>query len=312
MNGDVGVSQEVIKLLVTEDGLSFIKDVAERHVQDASRNAQSVTLWENEIKPLFELITHPRVIDSAVLEQEVAAIFNYLLGIGGARMKTLFSYLASLLKAWPLKSDDRDSAKADALELTLATLSQILNCNTTNIVNQAFSDLVGLFAACVDDMPSQAQEDFSHLQAAKYVHFMRQRLEVGSEITEWQPLPKGNVEREQFVLYREFPGHFSAEGPRHDNDHAEIPKIAILPTYQEIMSLRREYLPRTDNSQWHIPGIRGRLDREFRLLREDTVGQLRDTVRQAFEHLRRPGQRQFRSAKEGIRTFTYEDAIPVS
>ncbi|KJZ69057.1 hypothetical protein HIM_11553 [Hirsutella minnesotensis 3608] len=160
MNGDVGVSQEVIKLLVTEDGLSFIKDVAERHVQDASRNPQSITLWENEIKPLFELITHPRVIDSAVLEQEVAAIFNYLLGIGGARMKTLIAYLASLLKAWPVKSDDRDIAKAAALELTLATLSQILNCNTTNIVNQAFSDLVGLFAACVDDMPSQAQEDF--------------------------------------------------------------------------------------------------------------------------------------------------------
>ncbi|KJZ69945.1 hypothetical protein HIM_10668 [Hirsutella minnesotensis 3608] len=311
MKGDIGVSQEVIKLLVTEDGLSFIKDVAERHVQDASKCIPNTKFWENEVMPLFQLVTHPRVIDSAVLEQEVAAIFNYLSGVGGARMKTLFSYLARLFQAWPVEPDSRDDSKTAALELTLATLSKILDSNTSNIINQAFTDLVGIFATCLADVPPQTQAGFSRLQAAKYVDYMRLRLEIGSEITEWQAIPKGNVEREQFVLYREFPGQLSAEGPRHDNDHAQITKIAILPTYQEIMSLRREYLPTTDSSQWHISGIRGRLDREFRLLREDTVGQLRDTIRLAFEHLRRPDQGQSRSTREGVRTFTYDNAVPI-
>lgn len=52
-----------------------------------------------------------------------------------------------------------------------------------------------------------------------------------------------------------------------------------MPSDDEIRCSRAEYLPGVDPTQWHLPGIDGLLDRNFRLLREDTVGQLRDTVR---------------------------------
>lgn len=301
VDGDVGVAQEVIKLLVSESGLSLIKDVSDRHIQAASR--LNTSFWTIEVKPLFQLITHPRVVDSAALEQEVAAIFNYLLGVGGSRMARLFGYITDLVQNWP--SNAADVSRMATVELSLAVLSKMLDCNTTNIVNDTFSTLVYLFSECLGETP-RPEEEFPRLQASRYLDYMQRRLEVGSEITEWQNLSRVAVSREQFVLSRDLPGHLSAEGRRHDNDHAEIPNIKILPTYEEIVSLRREYLPTTDSSQWHIQGIRGRLDREFRLVREDTVGQLRDAVHEALEHIRNPTGGQFRGSKNSVRTYTYD------
>ncbi|CAG8179548.1 unnamed protein product [Penicillium salamii] len=75
------------------------------------------------------------------------------------------------------------------------------------------------------------------------------------------------------------PGIIDTPGGRHNNDFADICRVKIMPSYDEIRCSRSDYLPTVDPSQWHIQGIDGLLDRNFRLLREDTVGQIRDTVR---------------------------------
>lgn len=51
-----------------------------------------------------------------------------------------------------------------------------------------------------------------------------------------------------------------------------------MPTFEEILSPQSEYLPAKDPHQWYIGGASGVLNRDFRLLRENTVGQLRDTI----------------------------------
>jgi len=81
------------------------------------------------------------------------------------------------------------------------------------------------------------------------------------------------------------PGNLSPNGPRHDNDKASIEEIAILPTTSEIQANRAEYLPPKGNGfPHHESGIHRLLDSQFRLLREDTAGQLRDAVRGLVEH----------------------------
>ncbi|TWU73734.1 hypothetical protein ED733_000742 [Metarhizium rileyi] len=244
MSGDVGSSQEVIKRLASDEGLPFVKVVVEKHLAVAIETGPGITFWTTELKPLFQLITHPRVIDSSVLEQEVVTVFNFILGVGGARMNRLFEYLVQLTTLWPDQTTDSTRMSA-------------------------FADIV---ATGPDEL-----EKFASLQSAKYIDYIRRRLQVGYDIPEMSSLPRVSVLREEFVSHRDLPGTLSAEGPRHDNDFADMSKISILPTCEEIMSPRAEYLPTKDSSQWHIAGIRGRLDREFRLLREDTVGQLRDT-----------------------------------
>ncbi|KAL9123940.1 MAG: hypothetical protein Q9217_006681 [Psora testacea] len=73
------------------------------------------------------------------------------------------------------------------------------------------------------------------------------------------------------------------------------------------MLKRAEYLPVKDAAKWHLPGIQGLLDQQFRLLREDTVGQLRDCVRTVMEDLGNRNSR--RSSKndalQGLRVYKY-------
>ena len=61
-----------------------------------------------------------------------------------------------------------------------------------------------------------------------------------------------------------------------------------MPTAEEIQSLRQEYLPSNDPSESHLPGLEGLLDRQFRLLRENYIGPLRDAVRIEIEKFSNP------------------------
>ncbi|VUC25866.1 unnamed protein product [Clonostachys rosea] len=307
MSGDEGASQETIKALADEQGLKFIRDLAERHIPKAQKEQSSLRLWVDEIRPLFQLITHERVVDSAVLEQQVAMIYNFLSGVHGQRMVRVFTFILNLVRAWPASTNG--VSKMAVVELSLAVLSKLIDCNTLLMIDENLSSIIRGFERCINSEP-ESSEDFSCVQARRYLDYIRQRLEVGQEIDaiESNGVP---VTREAFVLRRDLPGTLSAEGPRHDNDNRFISKIKILPTSEEIMSPRREYLPTTDSSQWHVPGIRGRVDREFRLLREDTVGQLRDAIHDTLARIRNVDVRADRNSKNTVRTFSYEYPTPV-
>jgi hypothetical protein len=88
--------------------------------------------------------------------------------------------------------------------------------------------------------------------------------------------------------YVDFPGKLSSFGARHGNDHALIEDILMLPTLSEIHSQRDDFLPTRDahrSSNTHQQeGILRLLDSQFRLLREDRFGLLRDAIRLLVEH----------------------------
>nr|CEG05411.1 unnamed protein product [Fusarium clavum] len=307
MDGDIGAVQDVIKLLAKDAGLAFIRTLADVHIPRADDSCKA-TLWETEVKPLFTLITHPRVVDSTVLEQQVADVFNCILGVGGQRMTRTFNFIIGLVTG-PLSPTQNDS-QMEILELSLSVLSKVIDCNTRNIVNSECDRLVSLFAQIVESDHGK-KDEFSRLQASKYIDYMQQRLDTGKNIPDLDPNRRVLLAREDFVLRHDLPGTLSADGPRHNNDHVDITKIKIMPTYEEIVSPRGEYLPTNNPSTWHVKGIRGRLDREFRLIREDTVGQLRDAVRDVLELARDPKHTKGRQSN-ALRTYTYENPITIN
>lgn len=130
----------------------------------------------------------------------------------------------------------------------------------------------------------------------------QKRLGLVSNIAPETTPTQDPVARPTFHLHRHGPGSCSPNGPRHDNDSEDIGKIAIMPTALELQSHRQEYLPVEDQTQFHIPGIAGLLDRQFRLLREDTVGQLRDVVRNLQD------ARNLSGDLHAARIFTYQHA----
>ena len=74
-------------------------------------------------------------------------------------------------------------------------------------------------------------------------------------------------------------------GGRHDNDHVDFRQLSILPAADELESTSEVFLrpsnwlenPTTENNRLAM-----RLDNQFRLLREDFVGELREEVQIAL------------------------------
>ena len=81
------------------------------------------------------------------------------------------------------------------------------------------------------------------------------------------------------------PGHLSALGPRHDNDHASIHNIQILPTADEILSLRRPYMPEKDSNSRALSGVERLVDLNFRHLRYDNTEPIIDVCYHAIQNL---------------------------
>lgn len=87
----------------------------------------------------------------------------------------------------------------------------------------------------------------------------------------------------------------SGPGGRHDNDHLNFRDVNILPTIDELSSQHEPYLPikpcsdleekfcgdgsELEEDRRMATKINSKLDRQFRLLREDFVGPIRETLR---------------------------------
>ncbi|KAI0430798.1 hypothetical protein F5Y09DRAFT_330849 [Xylaria sp. FL1042] len=311
IDGDLGGCQEVVKLLSNEDGLAYIRLLVERHIPTAASDYEKQDIWIKQVQPLFTFVTHQRVVDSAVLEQHVATIYNFMQGIGSQRMKVIFNFALNLVQSVAIVSQSLNTHSAAAklviVEISLAVLSKMIDCNTNNIIDESFKIVAEKFDSILKTL-NGTQDEYLMLQSYKWLRYINCRLGVGDSLPLSQASAQTVGSRAKFTLPKRLPGRLSASGPRHDNDHANIIDIKILPTHDEVVSARGEYLPSNDPSSFHIPGIIGRLDREFRLLREDTVGQLRDSVRDLLETIRDPDQTTKRRERQGLSTYVYQDA----
>lgn len=100
-------------------------------------------------------------------------------------------------------------------------------------------------------------------------------------------------------------------GGRHSNDFEDISDIQVMPTYDEVTSActeyRTEYLPHFNYDENHFQGLPDLFDRQFRLLREDTVGQVRDAAKIEIGSLQHPGESE-KIVSNGARVCSYKNA----
>lgn len=114
------------------------------------------------------------------------------------------------------------------------------------------------------------------------------------------------------------PGALSILGPRHDNDHINISEIRILPTTDEIFSIRAPYMPSRDpDGANHLPpGQQRLLDTNFRQLRFENTEVLIDCCYHASQELFRARNTQSttnsesrRSTSSGSQYYLYKEII---
>ncbi|KAH8811111.1 hypothetical protein F5884DRAFT_876247 [Xylogone sp. PMI_703] len=285
--GDAEIRQHVITKLGSETGLIMVKELTDLMVAVQHSKADRMMIFKNHAIPFYQMISHSDVLSSLLLETPVDIIYTFLFG-------------PTAIKDLDLSDSHNDETFSTlALSSTLAVLDRLTEVNQSAQVIDGFIPIIKDIAACI---PEHAALPIGR-QCLSRIQY---RLNIGASYPEVSKKPAPHVGSATFSLSQDLPGNLSKRGPRHDNDHQNISKIQILPTAREITSQRAEYLPTTDSSMHHLPGLAGLLDRQFRLLREDTVGQLRDAVREEYVRLGRPKQDILKSLQnEGVRRIVY-------
>lgn len=266
-----GVLQDVVRCLSQEGGLKRIQELVECEFDRMSTSTKSVVL--TKMLPFLEIITNHTVLASLVLEKVVGTIYNFLFGASGRRGAGLLAFLVSVLES---NAERTTSATTmNQLELFLVVFWQIIELNSGAFVHEPLKPVAVKFQQIFEQLHSPATAN-SLQYARTHLDRILRRLDIGSSLpaveVEHTAFKEKHAPPVPFVVKREPPGG------RHNNYSKDICAIQIMPTFEEIRSSRTEYLPVKDRREWHIGGITGLLDRNFRLLREDTIGQLRDTI----------------------------------
>ncbi|KAI0848817.1 P-loop containing nucleoside triphosphate hydrolase protein [Daldinia vernicosa] len=291
--------------LATDPGVLAVREMIDEQIQFCNTDVKRITLWRTCVLPFFQTLTEQRVSHSAILEAHTGTIYNVVFGHDASRLGILFGFLIELAAKWtsPLVTNN-DGSKAQFLELCCTILAKTISYNSQALVNEKVPPIVNQISKFVDDV-DQCGRNFWTLQAKNHLEYIQRRLSIIKEAPENvapKPQPSGHA---KFVLRRDLPGNLSPEGPRHDNDHEDITKIRILPTMSEITATRSDYRPVQDPSQLHLPGIQGLIDRHFRLVREDMVGQLKDCISEELRLLEHPENKAIINQRSRIRTNSY-------
>jgi hypothetical protein len=300
-SGEPEITQKVVESVASNGGLIRI-DEAIKIFTAPSSEEQVLRNGENVLLPLLNLLTHPDVTHSFILENHLGVIHNFMYGAGGDRAVSCFSAAARFLSLYPAPSAE----KPNAIASVLTCLHNIVELNSRAKVDEDIH-------AVVDNLAEILAEDLVHNhEARRLLQRIKDRLNEGKAIPSTENAHTTPViipHSAALRLERDQPGWLSTNGARHDNDHDSISLISILPTSQEVQSERAEYLPIKDPHSHHIGGVEGLVDRHFRLLREDTVGQLRDMVRAEMESLQDPSSSALvsRRGQQNLRRFAYRD-----
>ncbi|THW38616.1 hypothetical protein D6D22_06660 [Aureobasidium pullulans] len=296
--------QDVIRSLASDRGLNKVLELVSQNFGGMSEKAIQHA-FSTQIVPFFRALSEEHVMSSPLLERHLGDICLFLYGVGGTRGEKLF---AAVIQALTAMMPEPNIAFFTSLEATLAVLSKIIEFASTAKVTPIYEVYATTLAAMVTPQVDEAA-DLLRCQAEKHLDSINKRLGIGKVIRSISNVQATDAERPVFALQRSHPGRLVNGSPRHDNDFESIEDIEIMPTSEEIQSTHAEYLPLQDPSSWHKQGIPGLLDRHFRLLREDTIGQLRDSARIELEALQGAGPPRAHGSNSILKKHTYHNAL---
>ncbi|KAL8735801.1 MAG: hypothetical protein Q9166_000665 [cf. Caloplaca sp. 2 TL-2023] len=278
-SSDASSQQRLIKKLATEEGLFMVKTMVDS-IEEEQEDRQTLFTFESAVVPFYLIISYPEVTSSLVLEHSLETIYNFLYGSGGLRGVRIFRFTAKAiaLVVTTNDSDGQHQKLTSMLSPCLAALDRLIDLNQGAQLHEDFVSIVEAMSSCAEpnEMPPESRRRLDKI---------RLRLGLGSLIPTVPTSKSTAASKASFKFHHDLPGQLSSEGPRHDNDHEDIDDIQILPTAEEINSARLEYLPFNNATNNHLSGLPALLDRQFRLLREDAIGGLRDVVRREAERL---------------------------
>ncbi|KAL4908894.1 hypothetical protein BDW74DRAFT_187382 [Aspergillus multicolor] len=277
--------------LATEEGLAEVRPIVE--TKFSAGYSVTTPMFDPHCVLFLRLITHRNVLRFLAVERAVGTIYNVIYGPNGDRAASFFQTVMNCLS-----SENRNPGDTSCLEALLLVSRAFLHLLTSNqgaFIRHEFKEIAENLSAHykVEEEMARESSDSQLNELYENVHKILDVLAMGDRIetvasnrdsSSSGPKERGMVKAATPV---DLPGELSKLGPRHGNDHALSGDIRILPTPSEIYHQERaDFLPTriTSSNSHHQEGILRLLDSQFRLLREDTSGQVRDAVRLIANH----------------------------
>ena len=176
-DGVQGVLQDVVRALSQEGGLKRIQELVERDL-DLFSSATNSAVFQAEVLPFLEIVTHPNVLASLILEQAVGTIYNCLFfGISGKRGVRFVGFLVSVLD----NAANHEPTTVSYLELCLYVFWQIIELNSIAFVQEPFKPLAMKFERIFLVLHSSESANLLHGARTHLERIMR-RLDIGSSL----------------------------------------------------------------------------------------------------------------------------------
>ncbi|GLA20294.1 hypothetical protein AnigIFM62618_008866 [Aspergillus niger] len=281
-----------IESLATESGLRKVRQIVETDF--AISYSVLKPMFDPHCILFFQLVSHNEVLSSLILEKAVGTIYNVIYGPGGRRAIGFFTKVTDYLTQF--KSDGRSQAvvqhvatPSEVLSLVSRVLLGTLTLNHEAAIQVDLKKIADrLYDCChADNADARAGDDnlqlaYENILKIQEIFSMGDSIPMSQKPDQVQKIKSNQQNSTRYIV--DLPGELSDHGPRHDNDKTAISDIQILPTKSEILNADRpEFLPArcaTGSANMHHEwGIRRLLDSQFRLLREDTSGVLREGIR---------------------------------
>ncbi|KAF3289333.1 hypothetical protein TWF970_003113 [Orbilia oligospora] len=280
--------QAFIGHLASQNGLEKVRQLLE--AEYSTNYSITRPKFGTHCVTFLRILSNSAVLSSLALEQQVRTIYNVIYGPNGERAVPFFDRVLECLVA--LKPDEEPGSMEpedwqDALEATTSVFLNTLRMNQGAAIQEKLKYISQRLAGIAHSDDHNGNDQL--VAISQNISNITSILSAGAEVPQERishGFKKGPKEEEEEVV--DLPGELSLLGPRHDNDHELISDISILPTVTEILSRRPEFLPTKrayeETSRHHQTGIQRLVDIQFRLLREDTSGQVRNATRFILKH----------------------------
>ena len=199
-SGDPAAAQWVVKHLASEGGLRMIRPI--ECLEDAISDLVATSTFKTITLPLFQIISHPNVRSSLLLESSLDTLYNWLYGPSGRRSIYVFrstaTVLSGLLSKMTIGSEDKHR---EAVTATLFVLDAICQLRQSAPLLEDLPPIVETLAVCV--LPEIVYHEARQLLAK-----IQKRLGVGDKLPDISPRaalqqasrPKFKFQREGYVF----------------------------------------------------------------------------------------------------------------
>ncbi|OAL74790.1 hypothetical protein A7D00_0384 [Trichophyton violaceum] len=255
------------------------------------------------------VITHPAMLDCLSIDTAVGGLYNFISGTNGQRAIGFFTRLCTNLATAYGQSVILKSVAETTLTSVGIALHELLRREQRAAYNDELPDLV----TSLENAASALDIDIQLIRFNSSIAEVRARIGRAIGLLKDKEIDDTvTVDGFSTTAVKSYPRPISVPGTRHDNDHADITKIRIMPTNEEICCELPDYLPTTDRDQpsFITNATERHIDTLFRLLRHDIFGELKHALGILIHAIKEDEsiQRTWNPPVGDIRAYAYPNA----